>query len=256
MGRYRRRTHHARREREREREKEKERRRRRRTTLMAMMRAVLTVPSSSSRPCSTSSFSRRQREKVASSMTTTRCANNQAPDLNDNTVEKNKKPEYKPQKPRKRKAKTGSPRPPPPPTAKDLEMMSKFDELEADGGVKFEVFARAKGPNQWFPVGPMVVKEEWMIGKELWNAEEPLKRAALQMYPKLAAAPAFGNLEYGFRRADAEKITEEEIRRAQGKVNPFDDVELLKERSEYDGAAPERTLLQKFNAWMNPYTNK
>ena len=195
-------------------------------------------------------------------MTTTRCANNQAPDLNDNTVEKNKKNkknkkcEYKPQKPRKRKAKTGSPRPPPPPTAKDLEMMSKFDELEADGGVKFEVFARAKGPNQWFPVGPMVVKEEWMIGKELWNAEEPLKRAALQMYPKLAAAPAFGNLEYGFRRADAEKITEEEIRRGQGKVNPFDDVEVLKERSEYDGAAPERTLLQKFNAWMNPYTNK
>ena len=226
---------------------------------MAMMRAVLTVPSSSSRPCSTSSFSRRG---VASLMTTTRCAGNQAPDLNDNTVEKNKKnkknkkSEYKPQKPRKRKAKTGSPRPPPPPTAKDLEMMSKFDELEADGGVKFEVFARAKGPNQWFPVGPMVVKEEWMIGKELWNAEEPLKRAALQMYPKLAAAPAFGNLEYGFRRADAEKITEEEIRRGQGKVNPFDDVEVLKERSEYDGAAPERTLLQKFNAWMNPYTNK
>ena len=51
-------------------------------------------------------------------MTTTRCAGNQAPDLNDNTVEKNKKnkknkkSEYKPQKPRKRKAKTGSPRPP------------------------------------------------------------------------------------------------------------------------------------------------
>jgi hypothetical protein len=39
-------------------------------------------------------------------------------------------------------------------------------------------------------------------------------------------------------------------------VNPFDDVEVLKERSEYDGVAPEKTLLEKFNAWMNPYTNK
>jgi hypothetical protein len=176
-----------------------------------------------------------------------------APDLNDSN---NKKKEYKPQKPRQRKPKTGAPPPPPPPTAKDLEMMSKFDDLEAGGGIKYEVFARAKGPNQWFPVGPMVVKEEWMIGKELWNAEEPLKRAALQMYPKLAAAPAFGKLEYGFRRADKEKISEEEIRQGQGKVNPFDDVEVLKERSEYDGVAPEKTLLEKFNAWMNPYTNK
>ena len=186
-----------------------------------------------------------------SSLLVVRSAN--APDLNDSN---NKKKEYKPQKPRQRKPKTGAPPPPPPPTAKDLEMMSKFDDLEAGGGIKYEVFARAKGPNQWFPVGPMVVKEEWMIGKELWNAEEPLKRAALQMYPKLAAAPAFGKLEYGFRRADKEKISEEEIRQGQGKVNPFDDVEVLKERSEYDGVAPEKTLLEKFNAWMNPYTNK
>ena len=187
-----------------------------------------------------------------SSLLVVRSAN--APDLNDTNNKKKK--EYKPQKPRQRKPKTGAPPPPPPPTAKDLEMMSKFDDLEASGGIKYEVFARAKGPNQWFPVGPMVVKEEWMIGKELWNAEEPLKRAALQMYPKLAAAPAFGKLEYGFRRADKEKISEEEIRQGQGKVNPFDDVEVLKERSEYDGVAPEKTLLEKFNAWMNPYTNK
>ena len=129
-----------------------------------------------------------------SSLLVVRSAN--APDLNDTNNKKKK--EYKPQKPRQRKPKTGAPPPPPPPTAKDLEMMSKFDDLEAGGGIKYEVFARAKGPNQWFPVGPRVVKEEWMIGKELWNAEEPLKRAALQMYPKLAAAPAFGKLEYGF----------------------------------------------------------
>ena len=94
-----------------------------------------------------------------------------------------------------------------------------------------------------------------MIGKELWNAEEPLKRAALQMYPKLAAELCLETWNTGFV-SDAEKITQEEIGTGQGKVNPFDDVELLKERSEYDGAAPERTLLQKFNAWMNPYTNK
>ena len=178
---------------------------------MAMMRAVLTVPSSSSTLLDVFVFEAGAwRHDDDDAM-----RGDQAPDLNDNTVEKNKKnkknkkSEYKPQKPRQRKPKTGAPPPPPPPTAKDLEMMSKFDDLEAGGGIKYEVFARAKGPNQWFPVGPMVVKEEWMIGKELWNAEEPLKRAALQMYPKLAAAPAFGKLEYGFRRADKEKISEE-----------------------------------------------
>jgi hypothetical protein len=213
------------------------------------MRAALSLTSVASTSSSTFASKRRATRKSV-----IRCAN--APDLSDNNKKNKTKKEYKPQKPRQRKAKTGAPPPPPPPTAKDLEMMSKFDDIEAAGGVKYEIFARAKGPNQWFPVGPMVVKEEWMIGKELWNAEEPLKRAALQMYPKLAAAPAFGKLEYGFRRADKEKISEEEIRQGQGKVNPFDDVELLKDRSEYDGVAPEKTLLEKFNAWMNPYTNK
>jgi hypothetical protein len=194
-------------------------------------------------------------------ISTTRCAqaNENAPDVNANN---NKPAMYKAQKPKIRKAKTGGSGQQQQrqeialPTEKDVEMMQKYDDLEASGGVKYEVFARAKGPNQWFPVGPMVVKEEWMIGKELWNAEEPLKRAALQMYPKLAAAPAFGKLEYGFRRADKEKISEEEIRKGAGKVNPFDDVQLLLERSEYAGVAPEKTLLEKFNAWMNPYTNK
>ena len=40
-----------------------------------------------------------------------------------------------------------------------------------------------------------------MIVPELWNAEEPLKKAGFKMYPGLLAAPAFGKVEYGQGRA-------------------------------------------------------
>ena len=29
----------------------------------------------------------------------------------------------------------------------------------AEGGIVYECFIRAKGPNQWFPLGPMAVKQ-------------------------------------------------------------------------------------------------
>ena len=48
-------------------------------------------------------------------------------------------------------------------------------------------------------------------------------------------APCFGNVEYGYRpRDDESKITEEQIREAKGKLNPFEDVKLL-ERGEGEG---------------------
>jgi len=122
----------------------------------------------------------------------------------------------------------------------------------AEGGVVYEVFIRAKGPNQWFPVGPMAVKQEWMIVPELWNAEEPLKKAGFKMYPALMKAPCFGNVEYGYRvRDDSKKITEEQIREKKGQLNPFVDVILLEQSDDY--GPPKQTLAEKFNKFMNPY---
>ena len=47
------------------------------------------------------------------------------------------------------------------------------------------------------------------------------------------------------------KITEEQIREAKGKLNPFEDVKLL-ERGEGEGP-PKESLMDKFNKFMNPY---
>jgi hypothetical protein len=157
------------------------------------------------------------------------------------------------QKPRVRKAASGEKKPDLPPTAAEIAASEKYDAMVAEGGVVFECFIRAKGPNQWFPVGPMAVKQAWMIVPEMWKAEEPLRKAGMKMYPGLAAAPCFGKVEYGYReRDDEKKITEEQIRENAGKMNPFDDVILL-ERGEGESPPPEKSWKEKLDEFMNPY---
>ena len=93
-----------------------------------------------------------------------------------------------------------------------------------EGGLVYECFIRAKGPNQWFPLGPMAVKQDWMIVPEMWKAEADMKKAGFKMYPALLNAPCFGKVEYGYRvRDDAAKVTEDQIREAKGNLNPFED---------------------------------
>jgi hypothetical protein len=79
-----------------------------------------------------------------------------------------------------------------PPTAGEIAASEKYDAMLAEGSIVYEVFIRARGPNQWFPVGPMAVKQEWMIVPELWKAEEAMKKAGFKMYPALMNAPCFG----------------------------------------------------------------
>ena len=122
----------------------------------------------------------------------------------------------------------------------------------SEGGIVYEVFIRAQGPNQWFPVGPMVVKQEWQIISELWAAEEPLKTAGLKMYPGLSRPPAFGKVEYGYRKRDeSKKVSEAQIREAAGKMNPFDDVVLL--TRDADSGPPLVSWMDKIKKIMNPY---
>jgi hypothetical protein len=81
-----------------------------------------------------------------------------------------------------------------------------------------------------------------------------MKKAGFKMYPALMNAPCFGKVEYGYRvRDDANKITEEQIREAAGKLNPFEDVKLLEVPADGIAPPPEPSLVEKFNKWMNPY---
>jgi predicted membrane-bound spermidine synthase len=142
-----------------------------------------------------------------------------------------------------------------PPTEAELAKAAKYDTMLEDGAKVYEVFIRAKGPNQWFPVGPMAVKQDWMIVPEMWKAEADMKKAGFKMYPALLNAPCFGKVEYGYRvRDDEKKVTEEEIREAGGKLNPFEDVVLLERAADgSDGAPAELGWKEKLDKWMNPY---
>ena len=171
------------------------------------------------------------------------------------------KPMPKPQKPRRRKAKTGGSQGGPggkaaPPSAAEVAASERFDAIVAKGGAVFEVFARAAGPNQWFPVGPIAVERPRDVKKEIWKAEEPLRKAAFKMYPALAKPPAFGRIEYGYRERDeSTKITEAEIRANKGKTNPFDDVILLTAVDGDDTEKQNEGLFAKFKRALNPYDN-
>ena len=158
------------------------------------------------------------------------------------------------QKPKRRKAKTGEKKVDLPPTEAELRASAKYDAMVEEGNAVYECFIRAKGPNQWFPLGPMAVKQNWMIVPEMWKAEADMKKAGFKMYPALMNAPCFGKVEYGYRvRDDANKITEEQIREAAGKLNPFEDVKLLEVPADGIAPLPEPSLVEKFNKWMNPY---
>jgi hypothetical protein len=144
------------------------------------------------------------------------------------------------QKPKRRKAKTGQKKVDLPPTEAELRASAKYDAMVEEGGLVYECFIRAKGPNQWFPLGPMAVKQDWMIVPEMWKAEADMKKAGFKMYPALLNAPCFGKVEYGYRvRDDAAKVTEDQL--------------LLERPADGVGAPPEPTLMEKLNKWMNPY---
>tara|TARA_B110000261_G_scaffold148898_1_gene175043 strand:+ start:1908 stop:2633 length:726 start_codon:yes stop_codon:yes gene_type:complete len=158
------------------------------------------------------------------------------------------------QKPKRRKPTSGEKKADLPPTEQELRASAKYDAMVEDGGKVYECFVRAKGPNQWFPLGPMAVKQDWMIVPEMWKAESDMKKAGFKMYPALMNAPCFGKVEYGYReRDDSKKITEEQIRAAAGTLNPFEDVRLLEVPLDGTGAPPEPTMMEKINKFMNPY---
>lgn len=158
------------------------------------------------------------------------------------------------QKPKRRKAPSGEKKVEMPPTEAELAASAKYDTMLEEGAIVYECFIRAKGPNQWFPVGPMAVKQDWMIVPEMWKAEADMKKAGFKMYPALLRAPCFGKVEYGYRvRDDAAKVTEEQIREAEGKLNPFEDVKLLEPNADGSGPSAEKSLMDKFNEWMNPF---
>ena len=101
----------------------------------------------------------------------------------------------------------------------------------------------------------MAVKQDWMIVPEMLKAEADMKKAGFNMYPALLNAPCFGKVEYGYRvRDDEKKVTEEEIREAGCKLNPFEDVVLLERAADgSDGAPAELGWKEKLDKWMNPY---
>merc|ERR1712037_777488 len=114
-------------------------------------------------------------------------------------------------------------------------MGEQFEAVVSKGGTIYECFIRAAGKEDkdsiWFPVGPMaVLGDEEELKKQMWAAEQPLRKAGFNMYPQLTGGTTLGNCEYGYRPRDAPKITEKQIQAANvkgEKLDPFSDVVLL-----------------------------
>mmetsp|Transcript_26762 Transcript_26762/g.32485 ORF Transcript_26762/g.32485 Transcript_26762/m.32485 type:complete len:240 (+) Transcript_26762:60-779(+) len=105
-------------------------------------------------------------------------------------------------------------------TAAELE----YERLTKEGATVYAIFARARGPNQWFPVGPMAIPEGGDVETEIFKAEKDLVKAAVKMYPALTVQKNTIGLEYGFRLRDAPQLSEAEI--FDSKADPFANVEV------------------------------
>ncbi|MEL6351689.1 MAG: HHL1-like protein [Cyanobacteria bacterium J06627_28] len=110
---------------------------------------------------------------------------------------------------------------------KKRETASKqYDKMKTDGLPEYEVYMRAVGSKQWFPVGAIAVRRSTQISRAIYHSEADLLQGAYRAFPVLKKNQ--GNLEYGYRL----------------KGEKDDDIELAKKPL----ARSERGLLGAFNS--------
>lgn len=82
-------------------------------------------------------------------------------------------------------------------TQKREKASKQYDKMKTDGLPEYEVYMRAVGSKQWFPVGAIAVRRSTQISRAIYHSEADLLQGAYRAFPVLKKNQ--GNLEYGYR---------------------------------------------------------
>lgn len=82
-------------------------------------------------------------------------------------------------------------------TKKREKASKQYDKMKTDGLPEYEVYMRAVGSKQWFPVGAIAVRRSTQISRAIYHSEADLLQGAYRAFPVLKKNK--GNLEYGYR---------------------------------------------------------
>lgn len=73
----------------------------------------------------------------------------------------------------------------------------QYDKMKTDGLPEYEVYMRAKGSKQWFPVGAIAVRRSSQISQAIYSSQADLLQGGFRAFPVLKKSK--DNLEYGYR---------------------------------------------------------
>ncbi len=82
-------------------------------------------------------------------------------------------------------------------TKERTKASKQYDKMKTDGLPEYEVYMRAKGTKQWFPVGAIAVRRSSQISRAIYHSEADLLQGAFRAFPVLKKSK--DNLEYGYR---------------------------------------------------------
>ena len=82
-------------------------------------------------------------------------------------------------------------------TKQRKQASEQYDQMKTDGVPEYEVYMRAMGTKQWFPVGAIAVRRSNQISRAIYHSEADLLQGAFRAFPVLKKNE--GNLEYGYR---------------------------------------------------------
>ena len=82
-------------------------------------------------------------------------------------------------------------------TKKREKASAQYDQMKTDGLPEYEVYVRAVGKKQWYPIGAIAVKRSSMVSRAIYHSEADLLQGAFRAFPVLKKSK--DNLEYGYR---------------------------------------------------------
>ena len=82
-------------------------------------------------------------------------------------------------------------------TKERTKASKQYDKMKTDGLPEYEVYMRAKGTKQWFPVGAIAVRRSSQISRAIYSSQEDLLQGGFRAFPVLKKSK--DNLEYGYR---------------------------------------------------------
>lgn len=82
-------------------------------------------------------------------------------------------------------------------TQKREKASRQYDQMKSKGLPEYEVYVRAQGAKQWFPIGAIAVQRSSLVSRAIYDSEADLLQGAFRAFPVLKKSQ--GNLEYGYR---------------------------------------------------------